>query len=314
MILILAKLRAMLRVLALLLTTVLLVGCGDDDDTTAAAGGPSVLATTTQVADLARHVAGDRARVTGLLRPNADPHDYEPRPSDAKAVASASLVLRSGGDLDEWLGDVIDNAGGEAEVVTLIDAVRTRRGDGEVDPHWWQNPLNAQRAVIRIRDALTKADPDGEAAYNRNAAGYVAEIAATDRAIRSCFAAVPAEQRKLVTNHDALGYFADRYSLEVIGAVIPALSTKAQASAGEVQDLAAEIRRERVKVVFPESSLNAKLERVIAKESGATVGRALYADTLGPAGSPGATYLGSLRANADAMVTGFTGGRRSCTG
>ncbi|MBA3328328.1 MAG: zinc ABC transporter substrate-binding protein [Solirubrobacterales bacterium] len=307
-------------VLALGSAPVGLGACGDADGTVGSGDGPEIVATTTQVADLARNVAGHRASVAQLLQPGSDPHDYEPRPSDARALAGAELVLRSGGDLDEWLEDIVDAAGSEAESVTLLDAVRARQEDhggeaqdaGQADPHWWQDPRNAAAAVRRIRQALVKIDPDGRDAYTANAAAYVRTINALDRRIAGCFAAVPDSRRKLVTNHDALGPYAERYDIEVVGTVIPALSTQAQASAGEVTELVRAIRAEQVRTIFPETSLNPKLERAIARESGAEVGPALYADTLGAEGSPGATYLGSLRANARAMVAGFTDGRRRC--
>jgi zinc/manganese transport system substrate-binding protein len=291
--------------------TLLVAACGSDDG--AAGGGLRVLATTTQVADLARNVAGDRASVTGILTPNSDPHDYEPRPADAKAVADADLVLRSGAAVDDWLGDLLKSAGSDARSVTLIDDVRTRSGEGgEVDPHWWQDPRNARTAVLAIRDALAKADPDGTATYDADAEAYLGRLDALDTAIARCMDSIPADRRKLVTNHDALGYFADRYDITVVGAVIPALSTAARASAGETRELIATIRREHVTTIFPESSVNPKLEKAIAKEAGAKVGPALWADSLGPKDSDGATYLQSLRANALAMADGFAGGDAHC--
>ncbi len=297
-------------VLAVAVLATMALGACADDATTTDRGGPSIVATTTQVGDLARAVAGDRARVTQIIKPNSDPHEYEPRPSDVKAVAEAAVVLRSGGDLDEWLGDVLSNAGSEAAVVTLIDAMRTRRLPGEVDPHWWQDPRNGEIAVRGIRDALIAADPGGRAAYTANAAAYLQRLRSLDAAIRACIDRVPRRDRKLVTDHDALGYFADRYGITVVGTVIPALSTQAQASAGEVARLARTIRAEQVTTVFAESSVSRKLTEAIARESGAKVGPNLYADTLGAEGSAGATYLGALRANTRALVGGFGG--RSC--
>jgi ABC-type Zn uptake system ZnuABC Zn-binding protein ZnuA len=288
--------------------------CGSDDDPSGAGDGLQVVATTTQLADMARNVAGDRAHVTGILTPNADPHDYEPRPSDAKALAGAQVILRSGGDVDEWLGDLVESAGSDATTLTMIDDVRQRAGDGhdDVDPHWWQDPRNAETAVQRIRDAFAKADPDGAAAYDAAAGAYLARIRALDGAIAACMERVPERERRLVTNHDALGYFAARYGIEVVGAVIPALSTEARPSAGETQALVRTIRREHVSTIFPESSVNPRLEKAIAAEAGASVGPALWADTLGPKGSTGATYLESLRFNAEAMAEGFSDGAIRC--
>ncbi len=188
----------------------------------------------------------------------------------------------------------------------------TRRGDGEVDPHWWQNPRNAIVATDAIRDALIKADADGRDTYTKNAGAYVAKLRELDDAIDACMRRIPAAKRKLVTDHDALGYYADRYDIDVIGTVIPALSTQAQASAGEVARLVRTIRSAGVTTIFPESSANPKLTRAIARDAGATVGPALYADTLGPQGSPGATYIGSLRFNTQALAAGFSGSDTSC--
>ena len=158
-----------------------------------------------------------------------------------------------------------------------------------MDPHWWQDPRNAVRAVAAIEAALARADPAGAAAYERAARAYTARIERLDAAVADCLGRLAPAQRKLVTTHDALGYYAARYGLEVIGAVIPSLSTQAQASAGEVTDLVATIQREGVRAIFAESSVNPELERVVADESGARIGDALYADTLGPEDSDGAT-------------------------
>src|SRR5918994_469081 len=199
-----------------LLLAVAIAGCGDD---AGSAGGVDVVATTTQAADLARQVGGSRVNVEGMLRPGGDPHDYEPRPSDVAAVAGAAVVFRSGGDVDDWLSDVIDNAGGDAEVLSLIDSVK-RLDD---DPHWWQDPRNGLRAVEAIRAELAKADPEGRATYARNAGRTIRRLRRLDREIGGCVERVPAAKRKIVTTHDALGYFARRYGGEVVGAGIPSL-------------------------------------------------------------------------------------------
>jgi ABC-type Zn uptake system ZnuABC Zn-binding protein ZnuA len=271
-----------------------------------------VVATTTQAGDLVRNVARSRAQVEQILRPNSDPHAYEPRPSDAAALTRARLVVRSGGDVDDWLGGLLDSAGHGAPVLNLIDHVRTRKQDGDLDPHWWQDPRNAETAVEAIRRAMVRADPAGRRVYDRNAAAYLAKLRRLDRATARCVARIPARLRKLVTTHDALGYYADRYGLQVIGAVLPSLSTQAQPSAKDVQALVDQIRRTGVRAIYPESSLNAKLERAVARESGADVGGALWADSLGPPGSSGATYAGSIAANTDSIAEGLSGGRARC--
>jgi zinc/manganese transport system substrate-binding protein len=299
--------RLVLGVLALVLVLVTLVAaaCGNGSGS---GSGRTVVATTTEVADLVRQVGGARISVDGMLRPGGDPHDYEPRPSDVAAVAKADLVFRSGGEVDDWLGDVIDNAGGDAEVVSLIDSV-DRLDD---DPHWWQDPRNAERAVETIRSRLTKLDPAGRGVYRRNAAQLERRLRTLDAGIAACVRRVPRVMRRIVTTHDALGYFARRYDVKVVGAVIPSLSTQAQASAGDVQKLVDQIRREHVRAVFPESSVNPDIERAIAREAGADIGGELYADSLGPKGSAGETYVGALSSDAAALVRGMSGGRVSC--
>ena len=278
-----------------------------------ARGRVEVVASTTQLADLARNVAGSRAEVRGLLHANADPHDYELRPSDLDGLAGAAVVLRSGGDLDAWLQEGIESAGGDPDVVSLLDAVRAEPGPGgRPDPHWWQDPRNAIRAVARIRDALEAADPGGAAAYRANASRYTAALRRLDGEVAACVRQVPAAQRKLVTTHDALGYYARRYGLEVVGAVIPSLSTRGQPSAGETAALVDLIRAQGVKAIFAESSVNPRVEQAVSRESGARIGRALYADTLGPAGSGADTYVTSIAANTRAIVDGLTGGTRRC--
>jgi ABC-type Zn uptake system ZnuABC Zn-binding protein ZnuA len=290
-----------------------LAACGSGAQTVGGeAGGPVVVATTTQVGDLVRSIAGRRAGVRQILSANSDPHSYEPRPSDVRAVTGAKLVVRSGGDLDGWLGGVLRNAGSDATTVDLIDAVHTRRASGAVDPHWWQDPRNAEIAVARISDALAAADPAGRLTYATNAALYLTRLRRLDRAIAACMDAIPRRQRRLVTDHDALGYYAARYGIEVIGTVIPALSTQAQASAGAVARLVRTIRAAGVSTIFAESSGNAKLAGAIARSAGASVGPRLYADSLGPKGTAGETYLGSLRANTLALTAGFTRGRTRC--
>ncbi len=274
--------------LARLVIAVLLLGAvaavtGREDEAAGGDGRRLVVATTTQAADLARNVAGDDVEVVGLLAPNADPHDYEIRPHDLQALADADLVVRSGGDVDEWVLE----AGGDAPVVTLM------QGD---DPHWWQDPRNAIAAVAVLERAL-----------GTDASAYTARLRALDRAVAACIAEIPAARRKLVTTHDAMGAYARRYGMEVIGAVIPSLSTRGQPSAGEVADLVRTIREQDVKAIFAESSVNAKVEQAIARETGAKVGRPLWADTLGPAGSDGATYIDSIAANTRAITEGLTG-------
>ena len=312
----LAVRRAVAAVAVAALTALGMAGCG-----TGSSGGSGlrVVATTTQLGDIVRGVGGSDVSVTQILQPNTDPHDYEPRPKDVLHTAGAKVVFTSGDNLDHWMKDVIKQSGGHP-VVTDLSARLPDRLPGETtgaqrskyDPHWWHDPRNVEVAVTEISDALGRADPAAKAAFAQRALAYGTKLRRLDRGIARCLSSVPPAQRKLVTDHDAFGYFAHRYAIRLIGAVIPSQTTQAQPSAGAVARLSAVIRREHVRAVFPETSLNSKLAKAIARQTGASANLTLYGDTLGPAGSRGATYLTMERANADAMIRGFTGGTRGC--
>jgi zinc/manganese transport system substrate-binding protein len=298
-----------------LLGVVLAAGCGSSSG----GSGLRVVATTTQIGDWTRAVGGGDVAVHQILQPNTDPHEYEPRPQDVEATAGAKVVFENGDGLDHWMAKVVQQAGGKPFVVVLGDQVPFPR-PGEAsgpeasrfDPHWWHDPRNAEEAVGAIRNTLIAADPAHHAAYARRAAAYLRRLRALDTRLAACFARVPQTERKLVTDHDAFGYFAHRYGLDVVGAVIPSQTTQAQPSAGATARLIRLIRREHVRAVFPESSINRRLADTIARETGAASRYTLYGDTLGPAGSAGATYLGMEQANADAIVRGLSGGRLGC--
>ena len=263
------------------MSMLLFAGCGTSADSKA----QRVVATTPVMADLVRNVAPPGTEITTLLKPGADPHTYEVRPDDARALAEADLVVRSGGELDEWLDDAQEAAGGEAETITPFDP-KTQ------DPHWWHDPRNVLTALDAIASAL-QSKPGA----------YATEVEAADKHIVACFEAIPADRRKLVTTHDALGAFAERYGIEVIGTVIPSRSTAGQPSVGETEKLVDLIRRENVTTIFPESSVSPKVERAIADEAGAKLGEPLYADTLGE----DVSYLDALRHNARAIAAGMGG-------
>ncbi len=286
-------------VLALLAAT----GCTQTAIATPPPGTIAVVATTTQMQDLVRNVGGRRVHVVGILRPNVDPHDFEPTPSTVVALTGAKLVVESGVGLDAWADQLVASAGTSAPVFDASAALPIR-GD---DPHWWGDPTLVERAARALARRLGLIDPAHRAAYARNGARYVRQVARMDAANRRLIATVPPADRKLVTNHDAFGYLAAHYGIRVVGSVFPALSTAAQPSARDVADLVGRIRAQRVRAVFTESSLDPALERQIASEAGVRVDADLYGDTLGPAGSPGATYLGMERWNVRAMVAGFLG-------
>jgi ABC-type Zn uptake system ZnuABC Zn-binding protein ZnuA/ABC-type Mn2+/Zn2+ transport system permease subunit len=291
----------------LLAAVIALPSCGSGDS--GGSGGKlDVVATTTQVADWVRQVGGAEVDVHQILRPNTDPHDYEPRPADVESVTGAAVVFRNGDKLDDWASKLVSDAGGDPEVVDLGRDVASVGGD----PHWWHDPRNAVAAVGAIAAELSRAGPAHAREYRRNAHRYVSLLRQLDRAISTCISQVPRSQRKLVTDHDALSYFARRYGIQIVGAVIPSQTTQAQPSARDVSGLVKLIEREHVRAVFPEHSVNPKLARSIARETGASANYVLYGDTLGPAGSNGDTYLKMEAANADSMVRGFSGGSKRC--
>jgi ABC-type Zn uptake system ZnuABC Zn-binding protein ZnuA len=283
----------------LLLLPLVVAACGGSDS---AGEGPAIVATTTQLGDMARNIAPG-AKVTTLLQANTDPHEYEVRPDDVKALTSADIVLRSGGEVDEWLDDALESAGVDEQDVVDAGAAAGIEGD---DPHWWQDPQRAEKAAVAIGAALKRAG------LPEDSAAYVNRLKTLDGAVRACMDRVPASERLLVTSHDALGYYARRYGITVVGTVIPALTTAAQPSAGEVSELVATIKRTGVKTIFAESSVNPKVEQAVAREAGARIGAELWADSLGPEGSDGATYIGSIEANTRALVDGFSGGAVDC--
>jgi len=316
--------RPLLAAGALVALAALAAGCGGSgrDD-----GRVRVVATTTQIGDWAGEIGGAPVEVTQLLAPNTDPHGYEPRPSDVLAVAEADLVFVSGDGLDGWAGEVVSDSGGDATVVDLGAAAPVRLAggehdeegehadhdhDAEVDPHWWHDPRNAEAAVEEIARALSEADPSRQALFRRNARRYTRQLRELDAAIAVCLGAIPAGERRIVTDHDAFGYFANRYGIEVVGAVIPSQTTQAQASARDLSQLAETIEAEDVRAVFPESSVSSKVAATIAEQTGATVAPELYGDSLGPEGSDGETYLTMEAANADAVASGLSGGERRC--
>src|SRR5206468_5718169 len=145
-----------------------------------------------------------------ILKPNTDPHEYEPRSADVLATSGAKVVLENGDELDQWMGKVVSSAGGHPSVVDLGAVVPVKLGD---DPHWWHDPRNAAAAVIAIRDSLARAEPSSSSEFRRNAAAYVRRLHMLDRSIAACFSRVPRDERKLVTDHDAFDYFAHRYGI-----------------------------------------------------------------------------------------------------
>jgi zinc/manganese transport system substrate-binding protein len=310
--------RLMAGVAACLAAALAVAACGSSDSS----GKLEVVATTTQIGDWVRAVGGDAVDTHQILRANTDPHDYEPRPRDVEATTGARLVFKNGDRLDDWMDELVDDAGGSPTVVDLGERLPVKlpgESSGpendeaaKYDGHWWHDPRNAESAVATIARALADADGVHRRTYAHNASAYLAKLRRLDAAIGKCFAAVPRSTRKLVTDHDAFAYFARRYGIDVVGTVIPSQTTQAQPSARDVSRLVGLIEREHVRAIFPESSISPKLAEAIANRTGADASFTLYGDTLGSEGSSGGTYLASEAENADSMVRGFTSSGRGC--
>jgi ABC-type Zn uptake system ZnuABC Zn-binding protein ZnuA len=267
-----------------------------------------VVATTTQVADLAANVGGDRVRVTGLLKPGIDPHDYEPSPADIDAIAHADLVLENGVGLEAWLGDTIDGSGFDGPVVDTSQGVRLRMVGGAPDPHIWQDPGNAERMAANIERGLAAAEPSAAGAFRANLAAYTKDLRALDAEVQRQVDSLA--NRKVVTDHDAFGYYLDRYGLELVGSVIPSFDSSAELSGRDIRDLVAKVRATGVKAIFSETTLPPRAAETIGREAGVKVvtgDDALYGDSLGPPGSDGDTYLKMIRHNTATIVGNLSG-------
>jgi ABC-type Zn uptake system ZnuABC Zn-binding protein ZnuA len=302
--------RGRVALAAACLAILLAAGCsgpGDEEDGTGG-GGLRVVATTTQVADLAANVGGDRVRVTSLLKPGIDAHDYEPSPADIDAIAHAGLVLQNGVGLEEWLGDTIESSGFDGPVVDTSQGVRLRQVDGEADPHIWQDPRNAKVMAANIERGLAAADPDGAAGFAANLTAYSGRLEALDAEVERQVGSLAS--RKVVTNHDSLGYYLDRYGLELVGSVIPSFDSSAELSGRDIRDLVAKVKAARAKVIFSETTLPPRAAETIGREAGVRVVTgedALYGDALGPPGSDGDTYLKMIRHNTSTIVGNLSG-------
>jgi ABC-type Zn uptake system ZnuABC Zn-binding protein ZnuA len=262
---------------------------------------PKVVATTVQIAALAREAGGSNIELRSLVPPGSDPHEFEPTASDLAAIEDADLVLRHGLDLDDWLDDTL-KAAKNAGVVVVTDGIETIDGDEDgdtvKDPHVWHDPDNDKIMVRNIADGLGRVDPENRSTYDANAAAYGRKLDATKAQVQAIIDEIPAAKRKMVTDHDAFGYFARAFGIEVIGTVIPSISTGAEPSAKETAALLDQIKQEDVKAIFAEETVNPALARTLAKDAGVRIVDDLYGDSLGKAGSGAETIDGMLLANA----------------
>lgn len=289
-------------------------GCGASSESQGERAGERaprlpVVATTMQLQDFTRQVGGERVAVTGILGPESEPHEYEPTPSDADAVSATRVVVANGANLDEWLGDLLRNAGSGAVRVDATEGIRllpTEERGFPGDPHVWHDPAGAKAMVDNVAAGLVRADPAGRATFERNSAKYKGRLDQMAAAIRAEFARVPPERRDLVTSHDAFGYFARAYGVNVVGSVLPTITTEDEPSGRQVRELVGEIRSEGVRTIFTEEAIDPALERQVAAEAGASVSTSLYADVLGEPRSGAETFIGAERANARAMLEAWT--------
>jgi ABC-type Zn uptake system ZnuABC Zn-binding protein ZnuA len=297
----------------------------------------SVVATTTQVADFTRNVVGDTegVTVTQLIQPNQSAHSYDPSAADLADLANADVLVINGVGLESWLDDAVTASGFDGvtidsdEGIVISGEATTENGTGENgtegaehgeggentdhadhdhsggNPHIWTDVHNAQVMVATIARGLETASAQHADAFAANAVAYSSKLGLLDTWIRENVNAVPAESRLLVSNHDALGYFTAAYGITYVGSVIPSFDDNAEPSAAQIDELVKAIRRTGVKAVFSEASVNAKAAKTIAKEADVTVysgADALYVDSLGPAGSAGATYLSAQLHNVVAIL------------
>ncbi len=266
----------------------------------------AVAATTTHIQDFLKNVGGNRLLVSGILKPNVDPHDYETSVQDAQTISRAEIIFVYGVGFDAFMDKAIANANSKAPVITVTRGITPLAGDDQEpdgDPHMWFDPTLAQRMVTNIGEALAQFDPPSAAFYRQNAQSYNAQIAQMDAQVQGIYNQIPAADRKLVTNHDAFQYLARHFSLNIVGAVIPSISDAAEPTAQDINDLIDTIRAQQVKAIFAESSANPRVAQQVAQETGIAIVDNLYGDTLGEPGSAGDTYLKMMVADATTIVT-----------
>lgn len=263
----------------------------------------NVVATFSILADFVRNVGGDRVEVTALVGPGADAHVYTPSPSDAKKIAAAKLVVVNGLGLEGWLPRLVKSSGGTATMLVASTGITPLRPGGghhaEADPHAWQSVANAQIYVGNIRDALMTADPDGAATYRSNAEQYLARLDALDREVREAVAQIPPERRRVISSHEAFGYFAAAYGVAFVAP--QGVSTESEPSARDLATIIRQIRKENIPAVFLENISDPRLVERIAAETGARIGGTLYSDSLTGEKGDAPTYIDMVRHNIRAV-------------
>lgn len=300
----------------LLLALLVLTSCSNGAETAPSDGTERlrVVATTVQIDALAREVGGENIDLAGLIPAGGDPHTFEPKASDLASIEDAAVILRHGIGLDDWLDDTLA-AGSDAAVVTVTDSIALfegevgadeTEGDRTNDAHVWHDPDNAQLMVDAIAAALAAADPTHSTVYQKNAEAYNAKLDRTGTEVQSIIDEILPDDRKMVTDHDAFGYFARAFGLEIVGAIIPSTSSEAEPSAEDMAALLETIEREGVKAIFAEESANPQLATTLAEDAGVAIVDDLYGDSLGKPGSGAETVDGMLLANARKIADALT--------
>lgn len=274
-----------------------------------------VLAVESFLADIGQNVAGDRLQVETLIPAGNDPHTFVPTPQDLTRIAQSQVLIANGGGLEEWLEETLQNAGGERLLIEASTGLTSREPhsgeetltEGEAhahegDPHFWLDPLNVIRYVENIRDGLISADPAGREAYTQNATAYVAKLNELDAWIRQQVQEIPTERRLIITDHESFGYFADRYGFEIIGALIPSVSSGAAPSAQQLAQLVERIRQSGAPAIFLQIGSNPKLAEQLAQETGVKVVTGLYTHSLTAPGGEASTYLDLIKHNVSLIV------------
>ena len=267
-----------------------------------------VMASFSILGDLVRVVGGERVSVTTLVGPDEDAHAFEPKPADARAIVQSRLLVVNGLGFEPWAQKLVRSADYKGATVVASKGIKPRlmanqKGRDETDPHAWQNPLNVMVYARNIAGSLAKVDPAGAAVYQANAETYVKELQSLDAETNAQFAAIPPDKRKVITSHDAFGYFGARYQIRFLAPL--GVSTDSEPSARQVALLIRQIQHEKIKAVFVENMGSPRLLAQLSKDAGATVGPALFVDALSAPGGPAGTYLSLIRHNATQLAAGM---------
>lgn len=253
------------------------------------------------LADFVRQVGGDKVNVASLVGPDSDVHVYTPTPHDAKDVGAAQLLIVNGLGLEGWLPRLQQASGSKAPIVVATQGITPRKRGSDADPHAWQSVGNAKVYVKNIRDALVAADPADAEVFKANAERYLGELDALDREVRAEIDKIPAERRKVISTHDAFGYFADAYGVAFIAPL--GVSTETEPSARDVAEIIRQVKKAGIPAVFLENFNDDRLVGRIAAETGAKIGGTLYSDALSEEKGPVPTYIAMVRHNIRALTS-----------